>query len=1089
MNLACLLMTIACLTTIIVYNWNQSPLQATSETMTKLDANRMRAALDAPSEPLVEPIESLPDTSQALVSKSADAPTFDDTDPAPKKCPKCRVNKSRRKSDLPPSSDDEREIEGDSDEKKTTSPSKEIERMFGGDSMNGGFESLLKQIERIAAAAASSTNSQAGNSTGGLSMMSVKPIRDKSGKAAGIVVSANIIENGITRQLNDSTLPLPNFERLFPSILRPALMGSAGSPLISMLMNKHRSPMSQINDDESATANGTAEKLPSGSVATITIGGTDAMPGLLAPLASHLFRSFIPPAGGDLFFARPSFMESQQTPGGAFRTLGAPPMFAGPSPFGPLMSPPPMLPPPGLLSMLLRGSDDDESPLIGSGAGRITIKSSHPATSPTAQPPSSEKTKEPQSAASQLTPSLSAPQPAPAAASSPKSAVPSNNDPEVELLAEQQHSQTSSRGPSFQSIYPRRPPAQGSMLILNSATDSPQATFGPFGLMAPPMMLMGGSHRSPMFQAQGPMNPVLRAILSNVMSELSSDQEQLTRQQQNRTQQQQNRRAFSGQSGGNEMDDEWEASERWDEQQQAQNNNKPKHQLRARHRDLNSLESDLTEADGAAEMMGNFHLNPNDDQQQQLDSQASAMIGGTIRQTIRGPGLSVERIIDMPSGRVQQVASGVKSQSLQLRPSSDSMDMETSANEHQSSQQQSAQHKSPLSLFGVSRPATVDRLDESALTPPVGFIGRLLSDLSRRAAEHQQQAAAQRRENSRSNNGLQFTSLDEDLDEGDSEELAPRFASAGLPSWPRLRLASARIRMGPIGAAEARSSSNGGSHQQPAETFFLPPPPGHFALAASGLGSAIENGELQEFHQHQPRMAASFEDTLNSMEDRLSHVLAVGSKSADEEIPQIPGLRRMPDAANTHPISAALATPTPATTKMSPAPAPTSQPTKHSAKTTHEPKAPVIGDSQKPAPANTDPFTSPDSPLFGFPATSNTAQQLKEKKTSGGGSNRQQRSFTYHSNNELASSFLHQSRPQAPDQQQQHQPDEDTSARAGFVPVLGPPTGAVMGRRLDESFGEESAASEQQMAGVESRQQQQPNAESSNGNQHYWMWP
>lgn len=129
-------------------------------------------------------------------------------------------------------------------------------------------------------------------------------------------------------------------------------------------------------------------------------------------------------------------------------------------------------------------------------------------------------------------------------------------------------------------------------------------------------------------------------------------------------------------------------------------------------------------------------------------SSPNGLVSGTIKQTIRGPGMTVERIIELPAAGGQQarhmasierVASGVRSQSLSRRE--DDNDDDVASNEPQSAADSSmpVRHMPPpppfVRLFPFGRMFHEPSSESSEISPlpasPDNFFGRIFEDMRR----------------------------------------------------------------------------------------------------------------------------------------------------------------------------------------------------------------------------------------------------------------------------------------------------------------------------------------------------------------------
>lgn len=677
------------------------------------------------------------------------------------------------------------------------------------------------------------------------------------------------------------------------------------------------------------------------------------------------------------------------------------------------------MPPPSLMSMIMRGANQIDSEDDGLPFSRNSVMPQSPiailATDSQESRPATQNASLLNTSASQIS-NQTVVKPEPSKAFSA-------NESEVETLDLSQLSKPN----RMHNFYPRQRPA-GSMLIfssggLSAARDPFQFPFAPsmspfMSAMPPPppqMMLVGGGNGA---GAEGPgtglLNPILRTILNNVMSDLSPGLEQAEKNKTERNQQARVRASsniapnWTALSG--DLDEDWAGGsegDRWDEHSQSK-------QMRARHREIDDMDPNAD----ASEFVSGIQLDqaPSSPLASVLDRQLeTGVVSGTIRQTIRGPGMTVERIIEVPSSRVQQVAPGIRSQSLSRADFEDTSESTLS--------------RPIIPTSSIFSRQTNDRMsNDDSFTPHVGFIGKLLSDISRRS----EQSNGYR-------NGppmIRNRSIDEDLDEGDSGEIMAQPKSPS--SWPKIRVASARIRMRPSSEIRLSSSSP--------DALFMPP--SHFSVPESGdIGSEKESGNTDN------KIGSTFEDTMNSMEDRLNHVLSMASqqtlgsnhKPNNDDGPSEITSNKSGGVGNQVPV-AALARGNPMSITNS-----------NIALQPEIKQAPTSVDSQQKQNQAENPFTSPTSPLFGFPTSSMAQVSSDSSKNKSGSSNnnanastnRQQRSFTYHSNNEIATPHSFQSGAGAPKQQDQLV-SLDSVSRSRFIPLSSPPASIVMGRRLDD---------------------------------------
>jgi len=919
----------------------------------------------------------------------------------------------------------------------------------------------------------------AGRATGGggatnrSSPGSLRSIIRRGRNGATIIISSGTFNE--SSPLNES-LPalLPSLlERLLPPLLRPMSLSSLGRPSVTMSDGNASGLLG------SASIAIGAEPLPFPATARNPFGAPFAS--LSSPFAG--FNGQPSHHHPSMFIGEPP---AQLPPIGLSRQSSF-----GPQVFGPQALPFAM-PHPSLLSMLMQANQlapmaattfDEElsqERLLGPRAQALSsvIESAKQESQRTPESGSNNKSETLTAQASQTSNSTGA-------QTVTKPSV-SGNDSEIETVDVAHLSRQHNYNKMHNLYQTRARPNSGSMLIFSSTgqLEGPFQTSGPFGagLMSPPFMSMA-PHQMVLLgsgagglegqSGGGPLSPMLRSILGGVLGELSAKQAAPSGEPTNKAanaskggernhQVQGAARAssslvpnWSTWSSG-DLEEEWasgnpnEASDRWDEQAQTQSSKN----LRARHRD-EELDSGTSEQ---PDFVSSLQL----DQSNQAPAFASpfdrqlesGMVAGTIRQTIRGPGMTVERIIEVPSGRVQQVAPGVRSQSLSRS------DVDETESVH------GFPARFPASVSMISRPNGDD-----FAPPAVGFISKLLADISRRSDQSSPRGRGQ---------FVRNHSLDEDLEEhesnGNSDEYAAPSQTGPKMShlWPKIRVASARVRVRPL--AEPRSSlspalDSGGS-------IFMAPT----QLTMSDLGQERDrtaerpaSGLNQAPSEQKGPAAATFEDTLNSMEDRLNQVLSMGShRGAVGEQRPSSQQQTEPDMANRLAAGRGQSLQPIATQQPDSPPNAIPMPT---ARLIEPVKLPGSLETSQPIARSgsqlENPFTSPASPLFGFPSSSlahglapadNSAKSSKQatilmgspasnqnantNHNNNNNGNRQQRSFTYHSNNELASAAL---APKQALQRRDQLAGADSNVQARFLAPPPPPTGAIMGRRLDDS--------------------------------------
>lgn len=677
----------------------------------------------------------------------------------------------------------------------------------------------------------------------------------------------------------------------------------------------------------------------------------------------------------------------------------------------------------------------------------------------------------------------------------------------------------------------KKPLSSGSMLVFSSGALEP-ASRDPFQFQLapalssfmsvppmPPVMMFGGSGEPhSMSSGSSPLNPILRSILNSVRSDLD---------ERNKTERNKINQRASGSTwtphwtssssasssasssspapptSGDMMDDEWNGSaSEFDEQLGAK-------QMRARHRSADD-DGDAGSLAAATTLDGpDFQLESNISPLAAMDrspmESSGGIVSGTIRQTIRGPGMTVERIIEVPSGRLH-TPTGQQARSQSRADMMEDNNDDTPFVPNRSS-------SGPLfSRSASDRMATSGGFEDFAM-PHVGFIGRLLSDMSRRVSaerEHHEQGALERAFPMASflNNGRSLNNDDESSDESDeSDSKENHLAKAADKSNQHQHLAT---RHWTLRRPKPSRADAGAFSVWPELLFRAPHDTGLNDISAGEQAQtrefkALPSHQISSFQLEEPvgksSGGGSFEDTMNTMENRLNHVLAQNGFStsgnnnkplASEEIGgssnRSAGGRTggsgdgLPVASQTSP-SLGLAM----IGRMDPKQATSGS--SHHAGQVQVQAARQLG--SQPSVYVGNPFTSPSSPLFGFPASSMSAgggsaqaaaaaaaaavagSQLlsspdKDQKSaklgnptsnyapaapsdiphlSNSNNNRKQRSFTYHSNNELASAV---SQKQQQQQQQQLGVSESVSRPRFMAPFVAPPANIVMGRRLDD---------------------------------------
>ena len=930
MNLACLLMTLVCLLTILLFSTGQrttaGPAPGRANGETPVSALESIDSLDR--QPFVGGADRrLPPSEQ---DEDGEANTTDGFNIHSDGAGKVK----RTHSDHPPgrqlSSSGEREVE-----ETTGSPPEETSTQKAGSIIEPILSRLFDDLDGSSSSSPPPSAGLGGllkaltkavNSTG-------KPVVRRNKNGATIIISSAGPFPGSNWTLNDTSLP-SLLDRLLPPMLRPLVAGPlmAAGPSTMMMRSSRPSGFATI------TIN--SEPLPSSP-----FGGAPFDP-LAAALLSR--APFGAPHHHHLLSSSPLVMASSSSSSS-------------------------LMPPPGLLNMILRSAGEPQEPdteiIQAAKAPSASSSRDRDALSAQASQMNSNQTK---ALNSTSTPSSSASN--------------ATIDGDVELLDVGQL-------PTMINRSARRP--AGSMILissssssalptLSSALDDPLALpFGPRSFpvtfspgagfvppFAPPPMLLMGANSGAHEPAQ--MSPILRAILSNVLADLGG--QSAAAEERNKSDLLARRDAWPQAPG---VADQAAADDDWDE---------PSRRLRARHR------ADSLAEDSAAEqeLVGQEHSNPMDHPgsliEHLFNNDRPLTASGTIRQTFRRPGMTVERIIQLPDqhrnlGAVaHQVGLGVRSQSISRADESDSIGSEQLASR---------------ALFGPPRLPSFSRLmhpdgdgPSSMMLPPIGLIGKLLGDLRQSEPSGGRFAVDSSRASSR-------MSSEEDLDEGDSrlsdEATVPK---DGPGHWsPRIRVASARIRLSPR-----------------RESIFVPPAHFSFPASSNDEDEADEDDKPQaSIDRIDERPAANLEDTLNSVEAGFNQVLSMAQ--GDRERSKL------------------------------------EEPAKAAAES---------------------PFTSPSSPLFGFPATAaSDPSNGQPADKSPAGSNRRQRAFIYHSNLELAANLAAQGRSSelqkrssAPKSAESPSGnnlnsglDSETierGAQFGAPSMLPPPAAVVMGRRLDD---------------------------------------
>lgn len=1130
MNLACLLMTLVCLTTILLFSGNQSG--STSGTVTKQQQQQQQSfgKLSGHDEPISESIDSAdsqplvspPKAPQVLGSQAANA-DFDDfslMDERRDSTTKFR-RKSSETSDGPKVQNSEHEVEeltttGANSNDLTPAADKAGQQPDSPAAPSSLFpliDPILSQIlNDMELGSLFKSIKRSSNATGSGSFL--KPIIRRSKNGATIIISSGSFNES---SLNDSSLALPSLiEKLLPPGLRPLSLGRLSSL--------------------ESSSNGTSPLGASGiGTATITIGAEPIFAASSSPLSSGRLGLPPPPfAAMDPFgFSSGHHIHERFSPSSLFME----PMmgFRFPSPFvGSSFG----QPPPGLLSVLMRqaaqaDADDEPSTLAGprssshflSPLGKFmgsSIMSHHSSDQTTGK--QSEQSK---SSSNETNSNVQASQnstqtqatkpmanPLKSAESAPGMAIANESGGASPPKSRDQH--------KMQNLYSSswKKPQAGSMLIFSSGQPEPPARdpfqLSPFSMLPmPQMMMLGGSSEPQTISGNSPLNPILRTILNSVRSDLEE------RNKTERAQQAGSQRTSGSSvaphwsslasSTAAEMDDEWNGNQsdtdRWDEQNGAK-------QMRARHRSADD-EPDTTSMEGS-DFVSNFQLDQaNNDlllrgpDRSPLES-GGGIVSGTIRQTIRGPGMTVERIIEVPSSRFQQAQqAGIGSQSLSSLASPQSADMIDEMGDYMGPSRMTGSSPS-MGLNSLFSRSASDRMSsggsgfEDFPMPHVGFIGRLLSDMSKHVSANAARDFQMGISRGGSGPTIKNRSLEEELDEGDSNE---SFKMEGeREKWPaddsrskaerwRKKIESSRAKWGPDsdwyrktheGRRRKQMSEDEFGSASPSQSEAVFVQPSHLIIPEN-FNVDQQDKEINLMPPHlfngsgesSKLVAGSFDDTMNSMENRMNHVLSMASHNP------FPGLSVKPIGAEEQAVDRTsgnksaermAAQPVAPTRSIAPsnnmiylseigrmdpkqATSGLNVPHKFQPHNQYQPQQ-----AQKLIQQVENPFTSPSSPLFGFPTSSvasgiNSQPVTKDEKNkmnpSGAvpaiASNRKQRSFTYHSNNELASSIAQKQQLQQQQQQREQLGTSESIGRPRFMaPFDAQPASIIMGRRLDD---------------------------------------
>lgn len=1203
MNLACLLMTLVCLITILLFsgsnanNNNSNPVSRViprkSLFVDEMQGGNTAESIDSlDSQPLVGSATSQQQTVSA--NSNNDNLNFLDN--------RRDGAKFRRKSEL--SNSDENSLSGTTNSKSLTNE-REIEDLASninnspelpekGDSStssdkqaasiksefepNSLIDPILSQIfndseigTMLKQALKKASNGTATSSSGGGFN---KPIIRRSKNGATIIISSSSTFNNNNSLFNNSSSPFPSLiEKLLPPMFRPLSLGS------DLFLKQQQTADGNVSSNSS---NPQAAGLAS-SVATITINSEPIFASSSSPFgisrgftgSSNPFASFLAatdpfsplsqhynhnshhhPHHHDQHHPHHHHHHASRLPGLFMEPLA----FRAPTPFGPpsLFGSPfaamsgPMSGPPGLMSMIIRANQLDQAdedstqtpPPSSSSSSSSSLSST--STSSKSQRTANERDelnaknnndalKAQASQQQNLTTGKRQ-----STDKLPATAV-NNNDSEVETLdmSEFIPARSSPSSGAFTSrlhnFYPQRSiisKPSGSMVIFSSGNlgtsparnvadpfgfpfMSPSAISSPFSPFMPPsispppqMMFLGGENGAHGGNGAQMLNPILRSFLNNVMSDIvplsssiiDADQTKDTnnktglneRNDKNNSLNKATRSSSSSNLNPSwtalssaELEDDWTnggASEgtidRWDEQNPPPSSSN-KH-IRAHHRsdEGNDPNSSLTESSEGIQF------------EQQNPSPFERHLGPSFSSSgnFLSPSLTVEKLIETPA-RIQHIGSEIRSQSLSRA------DFEE-PNESTATLSRPFQPTSPF--FPPRSITSSSQSNNDDFAPHVGFISRLLNDISRRSDSTTNKQTG-------SSSIIKNRSMEDDFDEGDSSSMNENVLVQSNNNkhhsqdnaWPKIRVASARIRMRPIN--DVKTSPISGPLMSPnSDAIFMSP--NHFTFAENS--DIDKESQVSSLEPNKP----SFDDTMNSMEDRLNHVLSLAShqtflpnhkqSSVNEEQqteapskPQsVPAPQALPSSSSSPPPSQA---PQSLALNNARAAVEHSIPLPQLVSSRSEPKQhnQVVEEKQH-KPTSDNPFTSPSSPLFGFPASSlaqndlqkvpKPSQELNNNDNNNNNSqqifsNRQPRSFTYHSNNEVATSLANlNATPRAVDQMI----PAASTGRSRFIPLSGPPASVVMGRRLDDGpFSNEqsliSLPPPLNLLGDQQRQQQQ----------------
>lgn len=934
LNLACLLITILCLATIITLSGNNnnsvsstppssSPRQPRVESDQTIAQRAKSDVIELPaSESLVAPIENI--TPKLTAEQQFDS--LDDEFDTPTTSFSSSPSSLRRRKSEPISGGTEREVEDTTPLPSTDAPESSslvnpLVPPFMGPILNQIFNDI--DIGGIIRSARQNASAGDGHS----------PIIHKQFTKNGATV---IISSGA---INNSAEASSLLDKLLPPFLRPF------------------GPLAKANKNGSlATATITMKAEPLFALAT---GGPGRQMGF-----DSLSPSF-PMQDPPLMFS----MGAQRSP------FFEPSRFKS-SMFHPMMTPVPephhLFHPGGLLSMIMRASELDPSSDAESNALKAESGSN------------ADQSDQKQNSSSSL--SVQASQQHNINATGIRSSN-SSSEPEVELVDVMQKIRSARK--KFAPRLHNQSSHGGSILVFSSTGAGPMEpspisplfmpSFRLPGQPNPQLMLIDGAESSPTAQIS-PLNPILRTILSNVISDLSEAERNKTDRFRTRSSSGVITPAWNSLSGwspfANDVDqsEEQPSIDRWDEQTSDGRFIRMKHRSNPGNPgEDNSEQASFDSSDMISGMQMDQSPSLASVFERQLASGPSGIVSGAIRQTIRGPGMTVERIIELPTstsgsiGRLQQVASGLKSQSLSRFAESD-----TNFSPTFESPNKRSFFAGPSSVFRPMQASDRSGSDSESGSSHMGFISRLLADLGQKADHASERMSP-----------LMFMrarmSSADDLDEADSSSEMPMHLAR-----PRLHSGNARIRLRPLHEPVLSS----------ADSFLLPP--AHFTILennddqeSSGISHLARPAMLTVNESKQPNSA--FEETLNSVEDRLSNVLSLVSHDSSFGN----SIKPIDNEEQSHQLEANQGSKSDSiSSKRFNMASPEDSSREHAnhnqfvsvSRAPPQSQARIERvDLKQVANERIDrsdnPFTSPTSPLFGFPTSSMASQRLNNEKT------------------------------------------------------------------------------------------------------------